>query len=208
MTLENGVGMLWWSLVFLLKATELLGDSDALNNVTTIMLSLLRHHPVSRTLADESTLDTLLILLSQTENTRDLDDEGIEITSSVHMHCNIIAMLGVLCSEPHPTSVNDRVCSALTEKMKFASGQNQHTKQTVLVLNEVYNVLMDIYGADDANDDIYQKQDVSGHLTRTLPVFKRNIKKVAAMERDNEELGVWNETSLNVSRFIRFKRES
>jgi hypothetical protein len=67
----------------------------------------------------------------------------------------------------------------------------------------MYNVLMDIYGGDDANDKVYQQQDVSGHLNRTLPMFKRSIKKVGL----NEELGVWNETALNVSRFIRFKRE-
>jgi len=70
----------------------------------------------------------------------------------------------------------------------------------------VYNVVMDIYGGDDANNQVYQEQDVSGHLIRTLPAFKKNIKQITSVERDNEELFVWNETALNVSRFIKFKR--
>jgi hypothetical protein len=66
---------------------------------------------------------------------------------------------------------------------------------------------MDMYGGDDANDEVYEQQDVSGHLNRTLPMFKRSINKVGLVDRENEELGVWNETALNVSRFIRLKRE-
>jgi hypothetical protein len=132
------------------------------------------------------------------------------------MHCNIIAMLGVLCSGPHSAVVNARVCSALTEKLRWAppsSGQNNNSlessKRRVILLNETYNVLMDIYGGDDANDDVFRQQDVLGHFTRTLPEFKRSIKKVASIiEKHDEELDVWNETALNVSRFIRFKREA
>ena len=161
---------------------------------------------MARTLADAPTLDMLLNLLSQPLESK----EGSDIDSSIPLQCNTIAMLGVLCSETHPATINDRVCAALTGKLRSVSSQinsPNDAKRSILIMNEVYNVLMDMYGGDDANDEVYQRQDVSGHLTKTLPVFKRSIKKVASVERDNEELGVWNETALNVTRFLRFKRD-
>jgi hypothetical protein len=112
-SVENGMGLVWWSLVALLKTPELAGKNDAMNHVTTIMFALLRHHSYVRSLADEPTLDMMLNLMSQTRhNIADQKDAAIQ------MECNIIAMLGVLCSEPHPSSINSRVCSALTEKMR------------------------------------------------------------------------------------------
>ena len=205
-TVENGAALFWCGLVAMLKASELAGNSDAIHHASTVMLALLRHHAIARTLADAPTLDILLNLLSQP-----LEDKKVNGTkSSVPLQCNTIAILGVLCSETHPAAINDRVCAALAEKLRLVSSQidsPDDAKRSVLVMNEVYNVLMDMYGGDDANDAVYHRQDVSGHLTRTLPVFKRSIKKVALVERGNEELGVWNETALNVSRFIRFKRD-
>ena len=205
-TVVNGVSLFWWGLVSLLKASELVGKNDAILHVTVVMLALLRHHTMARTLADAPTLDMLLNLLSQPLESK----EGSDNDSSIPLQCNTIAMLGVLCSETHPATINDRVCAALTGKLRSVSSQINSpidAKRSILIMNEVYNVLMDMYGGDDANDEVYQRQDVSGHLTRTLPVFKRSIKKVASVERDNEELGVWNETALNVTRFLRFKRD-
>ncbi|KAL3805421.1 hypothetical protein ACHAWO_006225 [Cyclotella atomus] len=43
-SVENGMGLVWWSLVALLKSPELAGKNDAMNHITTIMLALLRHH--------------------------------------------------------------------------------------------------------------------------------------------------------------------
>ncbi|KAL3768647.1 hypothetical protein ACHAWO_001116 [Cyclotella atomus] len=66
--------------------------------------------------------------------------------------------------------------------MRSASTQTNNSpdscKQSILILNEVYNVLIDIYGGDDANDEVYQQQDVSGYLNRTLSMFKRSIKRL------------------------------
>ena len=201
---DDGTSLFWWALVSLLKTTELSSSNqnDVINHVTTIMLSLLRHQTKSRVLADAPTLDLLFHLLLSQADIIDSDN----VTSSTQMQCNIIAMLGLLCSEPHPASVNARVCASLVEKMNNQSNTPKTAKQAVLVLNEVYNVVMDIYGGDDANNQVYQEQDVSGHLIRTLPAFKKNIKQITSVERDNEELFVWNETALNVSRFIKFKR--
>jgi hypothetical protein len=201
-SVENGIGLVWWSLVAN-------GKIDAMNHITTILLASLRHHSYVRSLADEPTLDMLLNLMMSQPGSNSSD----QMDAKIQMDCNIIAMLGVLCTEPHPSSINSRVCSALTEKMRSASSTQtdnspEACKQSVLILNEVYNVLMDMYGGDDANDEVYQQQDVSGNLNRTLPMFKRSIKKVLSMDRENEEMGIiWNETALNVSRFIRFKRE-
>ncbi|KAL7490127.1 hypothetical protein ACHAW6_015845 [Cyclotella cf. meneghiniana] len=216
-TANNGAELLWWCLMYLLTAPEFstchIGN-NAISHVTSVMLSLLRHHTSSRTLADATTLDVLFNLLTSTAQNEGPPDEKDD--SLIRMHCNIIAILGVLCSGPHSVVVNSRVCSALTEKLRWAlpsSGQIHNSlessKRRVILLNETFNILMDIYGGDDANDDVFRQQDVLGHFTRTLPEFKRSIKKVASgIGKHDEELDVWNETALNVSRFIRFKREA
>ncbi|KAL3785617.1 hypothetical protein HJC23_004765 [Cyclotella cryptica] len=213
---HNGAELVWWNLVSLLTAAEHAPcniRNIVLCHVSSVMLSLLRHHTNSRTLLDAPTLDVLFVLL--TSDSAKKVQENKNIDSSIRMQCNVIAMLGVLCSGPHSAVVNARVCAALTEKLRSAlpsSGQSHNSieslKQTVILLNESYNVLMDLYGGDDANDDVFQQQDVLGHFTRTLPEFKRSIKKVSSStEKHDEDVDVWNETALNVSRFIRFKRE-
>jgi hypothetical protein len=204
---KNGAELFWCSLISLLNAAELITDKTglgAISHVTSVMLSLLRHHAITRTFADAPTLDKLISLLSSEGSDSNTDD------SLTRMHCNIIAIMGVLCSEPHAASVNSRVCAALTEKMRTASNPTnsmEATKNSIIVLNEVYNVIIDMYGGDDANNEVYAQHDVSGHFTRTLPGFKRCVKRVASLERENGEVGVWNETALNVNRFIRFKRD-
>jgi hypothetical protein len=215
-TARNGVELIWWNLVSLLTTAELTTCNaryNVISHVTSIMLSLLRHHSSSRSLPDAQTLDDLVNLLTSIAQKQGEGDENVD--SSIRMHCNIIAMLGVLCSGPHSADVNARVCAALTEKIRseLSSSAQDHnsletSKRKVILLNETYNVLMDMYGGDDANNNVFLQQDVLGHFTRTLPEFKRSIKKIAlSIEKHDEELNLWNETALNVSRFIRFKKE-
>ncbi|EED90979.1 predicted protein [Thalassiosira pseudonana CCMP1335] len=211
-SVENGTELYWWGLVSMLGSSAIMTENthhEVKAHITSVILSLLRHQPHARTLVDSPRLDLMHALLSMTPDdkpeSRDAND------ALVRTHCNVIAMLGVLCSEPHPATVNTRVCSALMVRLRSPlsntnSDSSTYSRQSVIVVNEIYNVLMDMYGGDDCHDDVFEQQDVLGHLQRSLPGFKRSIKRVAPSERSREEVDIWSETALNASRFIKYKR--
>lgn len=195
-------------------------SSDTLDqfksHITSVMLSMLRNQPQAPTLVDSSTLDLLLALLSQ-------QPRSDNSNAHVQMQCHVISMMGVRCSEPHPASVDTRVCSALLEQLRSVmmiendsntdSGNNGGgaARHSVIITHEVLNILMDMYGADNCHEEVFEREDVLGHFQRCLPGFKRRIKKIAwdggrKSKRYDEEVGVWNETALNASRFIKYKK--
>jgi len=184
-------------------------------HVTSVMLSLVRNEPQAPTLVDSSTLESLITLLQQSNSS---DAEAL-----LRTHTNIISILGVLCAEPHPTTINTQVCRALLERLRSSSTSGndltgQSMKHSVIITHEVLNVLIDMYGNDDDDDchnQVFVSEDVLGHFQRCLPGFKRCIKKVsgsasigrgASMEEEIE-VDLWNETALNTSRFIKYKRD-
>jgi hypothetical protein len=170
------------------------------------MLALLRHQPKARTIVNSAVLDLLLALITQQYNA-----EGG--ANNVQMKCNAISMIGLLCSEPHPSEVNARVCSALLERLRspLSSTSNDNdadsekARQSLVIMHEILDVLMDMYGGDDSHDEVFGQQDVLGHFQRCLPGFKRRVKKTVA-NSTREELDTWNETALNCSRFIKYKK--
>jgi len=182
-------------------------------HVTSIMLSFVRNEPQAPTLVDSSTLESLITLLQQSSSS---DAEVL-----LQTHTNIISILGVLCAEPHPATINTQVCRALLERLRSSSTSGndltgQSMKHLVIITHEILNVLMDMYGNDDDDDchnQVFASEDVLGHFQRCLPGFKRCIKKVsgsvsrgASMEEEIE-VDLWNETALNTSRFIKYKRD-
>ena len=200
----DGLDMFWWELVAALSSNVFDGPKAS---VTSVMLALLRHQPKVRTMVNSAVLDLLLALITQRYNA----DEG---TNNVQMKCNAISMIGLLCSEPHPSEVNARVCSALLERLRSPlssisdgnDADSEKSKQALVIMHEILDVLMDMYGGDDSHDEVFGQQDVLGHFQRCLPGFKRRIKK-SATESTREELDTWNETALNCSRFIKYKKE-
>jgi len=196
----------WKDLVSMLK-------SQYHVHVTSVILSLVRNEPLAPTLVDSSTLESLITLLQQSGTS---DAEALLKT-----HTNIISILGVLCAEPHPATINTQVCRALLERLRSSSTSGndltgQSMKHSVITTHEILNALMDMYGNDDDDDchnQVFASEDVLGHFQRCLPGFKRCIKKVsgsasrgASMEEEIE-VDLWNETALNTSRFIKYKRD-
>jgi len=178
-----------------------------------VMLSLVRNEPQAPSLVDPSTLESLITLLQQSTSS---DAEAL-----LRTHTIIISILGVLCTEPHPATINTQVCRALLERLRSSSTSGneltgQSIKHSVIITHEILNVLMDMYGNDDdddCHDQVFVSEDVLGHFQRCLPGFKRCIKKVsgsasrgASMEEEIE-VDLWNETALNTSRFIKYKRD-
>jgi hypothetical protein len=200
----DGLDLFWWELIAAITSDVSDGPKA---HVTSVMLALLRHQPKTRTLVNSSVLDLLLALITQ-----QYDVKGG--SNNVQMKCNAISMLGLLCSEPHPSEVNARVCTALLERLRSPlssmaddiEADSEKARQSLVIMHEILNVLMDMYGSDDSHDEVFGQQDVLGHFQRCLPGFKRRIKKTGA-NSTREELDTWKETALNCSRFIKYKKE-
>lgn len=208
---KSGLDLFWSQLVAMLsssaKTTNPGSNMSQYYAITGVMLSMLQSQPRSRTFVDESTLDGLFALLLH-------DEDGSGDQALLQTQCNIISILGVLCSEPHPALIDAKVCSALLQRLarsstmdnNNSSNQASSTKQSVIITHEILNALMDMYGDEDnCHDEVFDKESVLDHIRRCLPGFKRRIKKAQAGGGD-EEVHVWNETALNASRFIKYKQ--
>jgi hypothetical protein len=94
--------------------------------------------------------------------------------------------------------------------------QNNHQQHpSAMVLSEVLNVLMDIYGDDD-HDDPNDKQSrtywfnalgVLQHFQQSMPLLKQKI-AVEQLTKNCalDDLEQWKETAMNASRFIQYKK--
>ncbi|KAL7540799.1 hypothetical protein ACHAXR_011193 [Thalassiosira sp. AJA248-18] len=224
----NGVELFWWECVSILSYHQRNESSSTikslmlpLHHVTSVMLSLLQNQPKSRMLVDSPTLDRLFDLLNNNSSSNNSDDDGV--TNLQTMQCHIISMMGLLCSEAHPAEIDARVCSALLERLRSVvasddNGGNTNISSTLLlrysiiITHEIFNVLMDIYGSDDCHENVFEKYNVLDHFQRCLPGFKRRIKKMTfssggrMSSEEEEKVNVWNETALNASRFIKYKK--
>jgi len=117
--------------------------------------------------------------------------------SSDSIKSDVVCILGLLCSsESHPQEVNEKICGGLLLLLQSSS--------SAIVMSEVLNALMDMYGDDD-HTHVFDSLDVLGNFQRILPRFKKRIQaekpKAAA-----ESVEQWRETALNASRFISYKK--
>jgi hypothetical protein len=219
-------------------------------HVTTVLLSMLqRNQPPSHLLVDTPTLDKFISILLSAATVNDYDDYDDRIEATLQSHRNIIAILGLLCTNlelPLPEATDRKICRALLSRMACAispwddansSGNNngqqpliQGTSMRVMVdsckiAHEILNVLMDMYGNDDCHERVFDEECVLDQLRKSLSWFKRSVKKLVAaaassapsnicnrwekmkMEEVEEDACVWNETALNVTRFIKYKQD-
>ena len=118
------------------------------------------------------------------------------LASSSPCQKEAVEMMGILCSmEPHPEEVNRKVCHVL---MSITSKKSA-------VINEILNALMDIYGDDGCHPSVFSELGVLEYFRRAIPSFK----KVIQCDRDEasvEEVEQWQETALNASRFVSYKK--
>jgi len=214
---ENAAQCFWWELVAMVSSSDPHGVAAQWHHVTAVMLALLRSHPGLRTSVDAPTLERLVVLLQQ-------QHPAYHKERLVQLHSHIISILGVLCSEEqqphHSAEIDSLVCRALLERLRSATTEESHVSndggntaaiQSILITHEILNVFMDMYGGDNCHDEVFEKEGVVDHFHRCMPGFKRRIKKVAGAGRcgpsgSREEVEVWNETALNASRFIKYKK--
>ena len=119
-------------------------------------------------------------------------------TSSDKVKADVVSILGLLCSaESHPLQVNEKVCSGLLSLLQSSS--------SAMVMSDVLNALMDMYGDDESHVQVFESLNVLGNFQRNLPRFKQRIQaeRNKAPEQSVQE---WRETALNASRFISYKK--
>jgi hypothetical protein len=152
------------------------------------MLALLRNRPGLISSVGEEDLKTVLALLL-----------GDSTCTDARRDC--VALLGILCSEPHPSVVNDMVCDAFLSVLA-------REDEEVAIISEILDVIMDVYSADDVDEGnheaTFRQKNVLGALKAILPNFKRRI----TLERgkvDAESFEMLMECALNTKRFIAYK---
>lgn len=156
----------------------------------------------------------------------DADDDAMATTILISdIQKDAVSILGMLSSQPHPHEVNVKMCTALVALLyrstsssstssSSSSSSSSPTTTTAHVMNEVLNVLMDMYSADagDPNNhaDVFQAMCVLGVFQKCAPIFKRKIRQEEMNDGGGggsmEDCSMWKETALNVTRFVRYKK--
>ena len=157
-----------------------------------IILALLRNRPGLIASVGEEDLKAVLALLGI--------ENGGENCTDARRDC--IALLGILCSEPHPPSVNETICDAFLTILA-------REDEEIGIISEILNSIMDVYGLDETDlgnhEATFRQKNVLAALQAVLPNFKKRV----ALERgkaDAESLEMWKETALNCKRFIQYKK--
>lgn len=181
--------------------------------------------PILVKCVNEQDLDLILsfvLMESSSSSSMSLDDDNVEEAEKATVVADIqkdaIGMLGILCSEPHPDPINEKICSA------FLTSLQRHLTTTTGVMSEVLNALMDMYSADDDDpnnhEKVFRAKNVLGAFQKTVPIFKRKIREDERRRNSStsisrggmimvcslEEMEVWKETALNAVRFIKYKK--
>jgi hypothetical protein len=237
-TVSSSAFSLW---TFLKQCLEQASTAMGRQGIASIMVVALQSRPMLRKQMQASDLDFVLSLLSTTTTATtttsvpDKPNETISL-SSYHLVRDAVFMLGLLCSqEETPIEVKEKTCRSLLQTIssncnttsasngnnanastKSHSSNISNTEGSIVVVTEILNVLMDMYGSDDnAHAMIFNSLDVLGHFQRTLPLLKHQISLYSSINRggggNNEEdtdvLEGWKETAMNALRFIQYKKE-
>ena len=121
----------------------------------------------------------------------------LTVGSSPQVQCAIVGMLGVLCStEQHSAETNSSVCTTLLKVLQ--------ADKSPQIMSQALNALMDMY-SDDGHADVFQSLNVLGAFQKMLPIFNKRI-RAERLNAPREELDQWQETALNASRFVEYKK--
>lgn len=156
-----------------------------------IILALLRNRPGLISSVGEEDLKAVLGLLGI--------ENGGENCTDVRRDC--IALLGILCSEPHPPAVNATIIDAFLTILA-------REDEEIGIISEILNSIMDMYSLDETDEGnheaTFRQKNVLAALQAVLPNFKKRV----ALERgkaDAESVELWKETAFNLKRFIQYK---
>jgi len=186
----------------------------AIASILSSMGAFLRFRPILVKSVNEQGLDLILsfVLMEYSSSLPSISsssasDEEVEKAAIADIQKDAIGMLGILCSEPHPDGINEKICSA------FITSLQRHHSTTTAVMSEVLNALMDMYSADEGDpnnhEGVFRAKNVLGAFQKTVPIFKRKIRedeRKRGLVCTFEEIEVWKETALNAVRFVKYKK--
>jgi hypothetical protein len=173
-------------------------------SVVSIMCSMMRFRSQLVKSVDENDLDLIMSYLSiQTPDFAvEMKVDDFIAASDIQKDC--VGMLGILCSQPHSDEVNEKICGLLLNVL------NRSNSTSVSVMNEIMNVLMDMYSADEGDpgnhESVFRKNNVIQAFEKIVPVLKRKIRDEEMKDIIEEDLEYWNETVFNAMRFIKYKK--
>lgn len=175
--------------------------SSVVASILSIMGAFLRFRPGLVKLVNEQDLSLILSFVLMECPIGNSDEQN----SIYDLQKDAIGILGILCSEPHPDEINEKICSA------FLAVLNRSNVTTTNVMCEVLNALMDMYSSDegDANnhENVFRAKGVLSSFQANVPILRN---KIRADERNSrfspEDIEFWKETALNAARFIKYKK--
>jgi hypothetical protein len=180
---------------------------SAVAAILSTMGAFLRFRPGLVKFVSEQDLDLILsFVLMEVPAGTDVRSNKLDDMSSISdVQKDAIGMLGILCSEPHPDQINEKICSV------FSTVLERSNVTTTDVMCEVLNALMDMYSSDegDANnhESVFRTKGVLGVFEKSVPILKSKIRVDERNEMCNpEEVEFWKETAMNATRFIKYKK--
>jgi len=180
---------------------------QAISSLFTTMVAFLRFRPSLVKSVNEQDLELILsyVLLECPLEARktgpNAEVKYSDVVSDIQK--DAIGLLGILCSEPHPDQINERICSV------FLTVLNRSHSSSAALISELMNALMDMYSADEGDpnnhESVFRNNNVLGAFQKNVPILRRKIRE----ETDNTDpmdVALWKETALNASRFIKYKQ--
>ena len=180
---------------------------QAISPLLSTMTAFLRFRPSLGKCVEVQDLELILsyvcleppIETKQSTNQRDKD----EMEAILDIQKDSISLLGILCSEPHPDEINQRIC------FTFLTVLSRSHSLTTSLMSELLNVLMDMYGADEGDQNnheaIFRRNNVLDAFEKSIPLLKRKIRE-STNTATPMEMAFWRETTLNASRFVKYKK--
>lgn len=178
----------------------------AIASVMSTMCSILRFRPILVQSVDENDLDLIMAYLSIQTPEDSVTTKADDFIAASDVQKDCVGMLGILCSQPHPDEVNEKICCLLLNVL------TRSKSTSVAVLSEILNALMDMYSADEGDpgnhESVFRKKNVIQAFEEVVPILKRKIREKEMKDFTEDDLEYWKETAFNSMRFIKYKKEA
>ncbi len=183
------------------NAANMLLPCQAIAALFNVMVPFLKFRSSLIKFVDDSDLELILAHLLM-DTPKDMNQQDLEAVTDIQK--DAIVMLGLLCSEPHPDVINERICTT------FMAILNKYHSLSAAVISEILNVLMDMYSADEGDpnnhENVFRRHNVLDAFEKCIPILRRKIREESKSNPVDAQM--WKETALNASRFVKYKKDS
>ena len=196
-----------------LRATDTNRSQQAMviGAITHVLGSLIRFRPSINPLINETELNSIARCVSfgisynsspTSDRSGPASDHFFVMVEDIQK--DAVLIFGELCRNPHSDELNKRVCDTLINYVRSDANTN------MAVMIEIFNVLMDMYSADETDlhnhEKVFRSCDVLSIFMRWVPLLKKRITDEKSRQRSIIDYSIWEETLLNAKRFIHYKK--